>query len=134
MPTPTPQQVLPPGVTHSRRAAILMLLGFLGAGIPLPWTAVALIPLALAGVESVRALQAMSRGGAPTRVTVWSGLGLALIVAMALVISVPYLFFGASMGYQHCLEGANTAVASAQCEADFSNGLQGVLGDLLTRQ
>ena len=60
-------RVLPPGMAHARRSALLTLVGLFAAGTPLPYTAVAAVPLVWAGVESVRAIRAMSVGRAPMR-------------------------------------------------------------------
>lgn len=127
MPTTRPERTTVPGARHARRAGLLMLLGAVAVGVPLPWTALALLPLGLAAVESVRGLRAMSGGRAPTRVVVWTGMGLALTVAMTLMASLPFVFYDTSKNYQDCIVGANTSTAAAQCRTDLYDGLTGVL-------
>src|SRR5659263_514117 len=71
------------GMAHARRSALLMLVGLVASSTPLPYTAVAVIPLVWSGVESVRAMRAMSRGGASTRGIVWSAVGLVMVCVLA---------------------------------------------------
>lgn len=66
-------QAVPPGVVHSRRSALLLVLGYLAAQALLPWKALALIPLGWAAVESGRARVAFSRRGAATGTAGTSG-------------------------------------------------------------
>lgn len=101
-----------------------MLLGVLGTAIPLPWRAVALLPLLLAAVESVRALRAMAKAHAPARFVIWTVLGLVLVSFFAFVVVVPFFFYDATKAYQDCMLGANTATAAAQCRTTFLGGLQ----------
>lgn len=64
---PGGQASVHPGVLHSRRSAVLLLLGYLAAQSLLPWKALALVPLAWAAVESGRAMLAFSRTGDAAR-------------------------------------------------------------------
>ncbi|HEX8971070.1 hypothetical protein [Oryzihumus sp.] len=127
---PTTRQeprTLPPGMAHARRAGLLMLVGALGVGVPLPWTAIALLPLGLSVMEAVRALRAMSGGRAPARVVAWTSTGLVLAVVMGVATAAPFAFYDSSKRYQDCMVGANTSAAAAQCRADLYDGLTGVL-------
>lgn len=128
MPTSPTERRLVPGASHARRAGVLMLVGALAVGVPLPWTALALLPLGLATVESLQALREMKRGRAPRRVVAWAGAGLALTVVMALLTVLPFAFYDTSKRYQDCMVGANTETAAAQCRSDLYAGLTGVLG------
>lgn len=130
MPT-SPQGVVPPGFVHSRRAAILMLLGFLATELPMPGNAIALVALVPAAVESVRAVRALSGAGAAHRLTVWSLIGLVLILVLICVVVLTLVANIAHPGYAECLRGANTDVAAAQCQATAPDGL---LGSLLTNR
>lgn len=115
MPASAPSRVRPPGSVHTRRVAVLMLVGLAALTMPFPWVGVALLPLGLAAVESVRALLQMrgQQGGAAPRV--WTLTGLVLIVLMIASVGWPFIFFRASLDYQRCLDGANTAAARAEC-------------------
>ena len=128
MAAPRKPRVLPPGMAHARRSAMLMLVGLVASGTPLPWTAVAVVPLVWAGFESVRAIRAMSAGRAPARNIVWSVVGLVLVVALTLVVLLPYAVYGPAKSLQDCTGGANTAVAMAECKSHFYGGLESFLG------
>lgn len=124
-------RVLPPGVVHSRRAAVLMLTGLLAAGSQLPFSALALIPLAWAGFESVRAIRARSAGGAPAASVVSSVAGLVLVCLLSLMVLLPYAFYDTMKNLQDCTVGANTALAAADCNSRYGS-LQSVLGGFLS--
>ena len=89
MASPRKPRVLPPGMAHARRSAMLMLVGLVASGTPLPYTAVAVVPLVWAGFESVRAIRAMSATRAPTRSIVWSVVGLVMVAALTAVVLLP---------------------------------------------
>lgn len=133
MASPRKQRVLPPGMAHARRSAILMLVGLAASGTPLPYTAVAVVPLVWAGFESVRAIRAMSAGRAPARTIVWSVVGLLMVAALTSVVLLPYAVYGPAKSLQDCTRAANTAVAAAECKANFDGGLvsyvRSVLGE-----
>lgn len=123
---------LPPGVAHSRQAAVLMLLGLIAAGSPLPYTAVALIPLAWAGVESIRSIRARSMAQAPTRGIVASVVALVLVCGLSLVVLLPFAFYGTSKNLQDCTLAANTAIASADCNSAYNSSLDSIFSGLLS--
>lgn len=123
-------RVLPPGMAHARRAALLLLVGLVASSTPLPYTAVAVAPLVWSGVESVRAMRAMSRGGAPTRGIAWSAVGLVMAGALAVMALLPYAVYGPAKRLQDCTDGANTAVAVAECKSHFYGGFGSFLGGL----
>jgi len=125
---PRPQRTLPPGAVHARRAGIFLLLGALGVNLPLPWTGIALVPLSIGAVESIRALKVMRAAHAPARSVVWALFGLVLTVMLAGAVALPYAFYDTTKGYQECMLGANTSVAAAQCQTSLYDGLQSVLG------
>ena len=128
MAAPRKLRVLPPGMAHARRSAMLMLVGLVASGTPLPWTAVAVVPLVWAGFESVRAIRAMSAGRAPARNIVWSVVGLVLVAVLTSVVLLPYAVYGPAKSLQDCTGGANTAVAMAECKAHFYGGLESFIG------
>ena len=130
MASPRTPRVLPPGMAHARRSALLMLVGLVASSTPLPYTAVAVLPLVWSGVESVRAMRAMSRGGAPTRGIVWSAVGLVMVCVLAVMVALPYAVYGPAKRLQDCTNGANTAVAAAECKSHFYGGLESFLGGL----
>ena len=125
---PRPQRTLPPGAVHARRAGIFLLLGALGVILPLPWTGIALVPLSIAGVESIRALKVMRAAQAPARSVLSALFGLVLTMMLAGAFALPYAFYDTMKGYQECMLGANTSVAAAKCQTSLSHGLHSVLG------
>jgi hypothetical protein len=130
--SPRKPRILPPGMAHARRSAVLVLVGLLASTTPLPYTAVAAIPLVWAAVESIRAILAMSRGRAPTRGIVWSAVGLVMVCALTVVVLLPYAVYGPAKRLQDCTSGANTAVALAECKSHFYGGLESLLGGFLS--
>jgi len=107
-----------------------MLVGLVAYSTPLPYTAVAVLPLVWSGVESVRAMRAMSAGGAPTRGIVWSAVGLVMVCALSVMVLLPYAVYGPAKRLQDCTSGANTAVAAAECTSHFNGGFASFLGGL----
>jgi hypothetical protein len=109
----------------------MMLAGLIAAGLPLPYTAVALIPLAWAGFESVLAIRARSAGGMQTRGIASSVIGLVLVCLLAAMVLLPYAFYGTMKGLQDCTLGANTAVAAADCNSRYGS-LESIVGGFLS--
>ena len=137
MASPRTSRVLPPGVKHSRRSAVLMLTGLIAARSPLPYTAVAVIPLVWAGVELVLSLRDRSEAGpttrAPARGIVVSGVvSLVLVCALTVLVLLPYAFYGTVKAFQDCSRGANTSIAAADCNATYQRSLDSTLGGILT--
>ncbi|HET7477274.1 MAG TPA: hypothetical protein VFJ97_14795 [Dermatophilaceae bacterium] len=126
----TSRRAAPPGVSHSRRAAILLLLGLLASSLSLPYTLVALVPLGLAGWESVRGIRAFSAERAPARFVVWTAFGLVLNAVLVLGVLLPYAFYGTAKGLQDCYAGANTAAARAECRRQFTSGVGSMFAEL----
>jgi hypothetical protein len=132
-------RILPPGVAHSRKAALLVFAGLIAARSPLPYTAVALIPLAWAGVELVLSIrdrtatsapslpptgaeaQAVARARAPGIAS--SIIGLLLVFVLTVTVVLPYAFYGTVKSLQDCAQGANTAIANKDCNARYNSDL-----------
>jgi hypothetical protein len=114
-----------------------MLTGLLASGAPLPYTAVAVVPLVWAGVESVLSLSALSASGRsgprpPTRMTVSAVVSLVLVCILTVMVLLPYAVYPAAKNRQDCLQGANTAIATADCDSRFTGDLGSVLDALLS--
>lgn len=107
-----------------------MLTGLIAAGSPLPYTAAALIPLGWAGFESVLAIRARSAGGAPARIVASSVVGLVLVCMLTTMVLLPYAFYGTMKNLQDCTDGANTAVAAAECNSRYGS-LESIVGGFL---
>jgi len=119
--SPRTSRALPPGVAHSRRAALLMLVGLIAAGSSLPYSATAVIPLVWAGFESILAIRARSAGKAPTRSIASSVAGLVLVCLLTAMVLLPYAFYGTMKNLQDCTDAANTAVAAADCNSRYGD-------------
>jgi len=140
---PRTSRVLPPGVAHSRKAAALVFAGLLAARSPLPFTAVAVIPLVWAGVELVLSIRDRSvtvpavspatgtttpsvtrtRTRTPARGIASSIVGLLLVGILAVTVLLPYAFYGTVKALQDCTQGANTAIATRDCNARYNSDL-----------
>lgn len=131
MAPPRTSRVLPPGVAHSRRAALLMLTGLIATGSPLPYSALAVIPLAWAGVESVLAIRDRHAHRAPVGGIVSSVIGLVLVCVLTAMVLLPYAFYGTMKNLQDCNLGANTAVAAADCNSRYGS-LESIVGGFLS--
>jgi hypothetical protein len=129
--SPHKSPALPPGVAHSRQFAVLMLIALIAAGSPLPFSAVAVVPLVWAGVESILSIRARSTARAPARGIVSSVVGLALVCALTLVVLLPYAVYDTSKSLQDCTLGANTAIATADCNSRYNTSLDSIAGGFL---
>jgi len=109
---------------------VLLLAGLIASGSPLPYTAVAVLPLGWAGVESVLSIRARSSAKAPTLTIVSSVLSLVLALVLTVMVLLPYLFYGSEKRLQDCTLGANTAIATADCKSRYG-GLGSIFDDLL---
>jgi hypothetical protein len=138
--SPHKSSVPPPGVAHSRRSAVLLLVALVASTTPLPYTAVAVIPVLWAGVESVRSIAAWSSARSTTASTarpstrgIVSGfVGLGLACVLTVVVLLPYAFYGTAKNLQDCTLGANTAIAAAACNSDFNSRLDSIFGGFLS--
>jgi hypothetical protein len=110
---------------------MLMLVGLVAAGAPLPYTAVAVVPLLWSGFESVLAIRARSAGLTPTGSIVSSVVGLALVGVLTSVVLLEYVVYDTAKSLQDCTSGANTAVAMADCRSQYNHSLTSFLGGFL---
>ena len=124
----TETRTTPRGLVHSRRAAVLMLLGFLATEMPPPYQAVALVALLPALFESVRALRLFASEHAPRSATLWSAIGLVLVAALSAIVERSTVAYALGGDYRDCMRGANTQTAAGQCK---ERGGAGVLSDFL---
>ena len=133
-------RVLSPEVAHARRSTMLMLVGLIASTSPLPYSAVAVVPLVWAGVEMVLSIQARSAARsaaqaparAQTRGLVSSVVGLVLVCILIMMVLLPYAVYDMSKSLQDCTLGANTAIAATDCNARFRDGLDSILHGLLS--
>jgi hypothetical protein len=141
--SPRTSRILLSGVAHSRRAAMLMLTGLLASRSPLPYTAVAVVPLAWSGVELVLSIRDRTASRSVAQTTPLAAprapsagiascvVGLVLVCALAVTVLLPYAFYGPLKSLQDCLLGANTAIATGDCMAGYNRVLSTTVGGLL---
>lgn len=110
---------------------MLMLVGLIASWAPLPYTVVAVVPLVWAGVESVRAIRARASSTAPKRGVASSVVGLVLVGVLTSMVLLPYAVYDTAKSRQDCIEGANTAIAAAECNSHLKSDLQPFLGGFL---
>ncbi|MDN5790843.1 MAG: hypothetical protein L0H25_08245 [Micrococcales bacterium] len=94
--------------------SLFVLLGVIAMYLPLPRRFVAVLPLALAIVLSVRLLQYLR--GRPGRDKVWPILTLVLIGFIVVTLGLQGIFYRSLLAYQECLASAQTQQAAAACE------------------
>ena len=110
---------------------MLLLVGLAVSWTPLPYNAVAVIPLVWAGVESVRAIRSSAKGAAPRRGIVSSVFGLVLASVLTAMVLLPYTVYGTAKRFQDCTSGANTAIAAAECDSRRKSDLRPFFGGFL---
>jgi hypothetical protein len=96
---------------------MLMLVALIAATSTRPYTAVSVVQLLWAAVESVRSIQARSADRAPTRNIASSVVGLVPVCALAVMVLLPYAFYGMAKNLLDCTVGANTAIVAADCNS-----------------
>ena len=114
-----------------------MLIGLVASSASLPWTVVAVVPLAWAAVESIRAIRAIRAtpgGKDATRSMVSSVVGLVLVCLLTAIVLLPYAVYGPTKALQDCTDAANTALAAADCKVKFRGGIESLLGGLLSAE
>ncbi|NNG40065.1 hypothetical protein HJ588_12410 [Flexivirga sp. ID2601S] len=115
------QPITPRSVVHARRGLGYLLLGFLTTLMPVPYNIVALVPLVASAVESVLTLRALAAARTPGPIKAWTSVGLALTVALIVMVAVPYVFWGTTQRYETCMSKANTKTTQAVCKQQLSD-------------
>jgi hypothetical protein len=127
---------------------VLLVVGLIASTSPLPYTAVAVLPVIWAGVESVLSIRDRStaRSTAPataqataqatartqTRGIVSGVVSLVLACVITVMVLLPYAFYGTAKSLQDCTRGANTAIAAADCTTRFHNSLDSIFSGLVS--
>ena len=94
--------------------SLLVLLGIIAMYLPLPKRFVAVLPLVIAIVLSVRLLQFLRNR--PGRERVWPVITLVLVGLLLSSLGMQAVFYESVSAYEQCLEGAQTQQAKATCE------------------
>lgn len=123
----------PPGpdIAHAREKAkrtlpisLFVLLGIIAMYLPLPRRFVALLPLGIAVVLTVRLLRFLR--GRPGREKAWPIVTLVLIGLIAFSLVLQGLFYPSVRAYEECVAGAQTQQAASACEQLRHQGPLGV--------
>jgi len=116
--------------TYSLTMFCLILLVMFAMNLRLPQRLVAIVPITVAGVESVRALMALGRLEASSRERLWPVVSLGLVGLMLMSLLTQVVFYGPQKAYEDCMTGAHTRVAQVDCQRQRERP---VLGTLLVR-
>jgi TRAP-type mannitol/chloroaromatic compound transport system permease large subunit len=131
---------------------VLLVVGLIASTSPLPYTAVAVLPVIWAGVESVLSIRdrstapatamstdqataqarAQATARAQTRGIVSGVVSLVLACIITVMVLLPYAFYGTAKSLQDCTLGANTAIAAADCSTRFHSSLDSVFSGLVS--
>ncbi|NHN56607.1 hypothetical protein G9U51_12535 [Calidifontibacter sp. DB0510] len=130
MDTPMPPEQAQDAFRQSRRATGYLLLAFLASFMPVPFNAVAFLPLTASLVASARCYGALREASAPRNARWWTISGMAITAMLGVSLALPYIFWGAAAPYRDCLEGANTKAAVTACDNRFDDGQHSFLADL----
>jgi len=109
---------------YSVTVVALFLLILLASALPLPQRAVALVPIVLAAVTSVRELMRLRREQAPALMRFGPFLTLGFL-GMLLAAVTQAALYQPLKAYQDCLAGANTETAKTACLKEHQQSLVG---------
>lgn len=112
--TDSPQ--VPAGQRHNALSLRYLLLGFALSWLPMPGTALALLPLVASFYYGVRYLNDLRRAGAREAVAP-NAIGVGLTAVLIAMVLAPVVQYERTMDYQRCLWGANTHQAREACES-----------------
>jgi len=125
----TREQVMRRG-GYSMTVVALFLLILLASALPLPQRAVAIVPIAVAAVISVRELIRLQRESAPALMRFGPFLTLGLVGMLLLAAATQVTLYVPLKAYEDCLAGANTQAAQAACAQERQQSLVGNLFEL----
>lgn len=113
---------------YSLTVAVLFILVLLGAGLPLPQRAIAVVPLLVAAVESVRELRRLRRVDAPGVNRLGPVVTLGFVGLLLLAAVTQAALYGPQKAYEDCMAGAITQAAQAACTQQRQ---QYILGNIM---
>jgi len=111
-----PGATVQPPLQWSLTSLALFALVYLGASLPLPTRAIALVPTVVVAVITVRELLRQRREDAPVRMRLMPTITLVLVGFVFLTAVAQVVLYDGIKQYQDCLSGASTSQARAQCE------------------
>jgi len=115
---------------YSMTVVALFLLILLASALPLPQRAVAIVPIAVAAVISVRELIRLQRESAPALMRFGPFVTLGFVGMLLLAAATQVALYVPLKAYEDCLTGANTQAAQAVCAQQRQQSLVGNLLEL----
>lgn len=107
---------IPVGLRNNVLSLRYLLLGFALSWLPMPGTALAVIPLVASFWYGVRYLRDVRSAGMKEAVLP-NAIGLGLTALLIAMVAVPLVQYERTLDYQRCMWGANTIQARDSCEA-----------------
>ncbi len=114
-----------------RHFAVLSLAALVTLQLPLPWGLVTLLFATLAVVIGVRALVAARKAGMRSLVTVAVSAGVGFTALLVVSLLTVVALWPLQLELQECQRGALTISAKHACQADFEQGVQDRLQEML---
>ena len=105
--------------------ALLVLLGLVAMYLPLPKRFVALLPLLLAVVLTVRLLRFVSARAGKEKV--WPVVTLVIAGMLLGTLVLQGVFYDTVRSYEECVAGAQTSIAQGACQQQRDAGMFGLL-------
>ncbi len=113
---------------YSLTIAALFVLVLFGASLPLPQRGVAVVPLVVAGVESVRELRRLRRQEAGPLPRMGPTVTLGFVTLLLLAAITQATLYSTQKAFEDCMAGANTQAAQAICGHERQ---QRILGNVI---
>lgn len=128
MTDPTPEQETAFAREKAKRTlpvALLVLLALVAMYLPLPKRFVAVLPLLIAVVLTVRLLRFLSsRRG---REKIWPVVTLVISIMLLSTLAMQVAFYDSVRAYEECLAGAQTGIAQDTCAQQRDSGMLGLI-------
>jgi heme/copper-type cytochrome/quinol oxidase subunit 4 len=105
--------------------ALLVLLGLVAMYLPLPKRFVAVLPLVLAIVLTVRLLRFLSMRGGKEKI--WPVVTLVISGMLLSSLALQVVFYDSVRAYEECLAGAQTSIAEGSCAPLKDAGMVGLV-------
>ena len=105
--------------------ALLVLLGLVAMYLPLPKRFVAVLPLVLAIVLTVRLLRVLSARGGKEKI--WPVVTLVLSGMLLSSLALQVVFYDSVHAYEECVAGAQTSIAEGDCAPLKDAGMIGLV-------
>jgi hypothetical protein len=126
-----PRPPVRPARLHGLRFAMLALTALIAVRLPLPWVAVAVLLVIAADIEGVRTAIALSRERMRGTMLACAICGIALVSLLGISVIATLALYPITYQRQQCIQGANTDIAKAACDSQFSHRINRLQGGIL---